>query len=314
MRIAVLMGGVSSEREISLLSGEGVAAALEGRGHDVARVDVREESLEGLRALAPDVAFIALHGRFGEDGGAQRRLESLGVPYTGSGPAASALAMDKDASKRAFIAADVPTPAWRLVEPPFRPEALAILLRAYAPGLPCVVKPLAEGSSIGVSIVREERELAPALTLVEGLASPALVEAFVEGREFTVGVLGERALPPIELVPRRAFYDYQAKYAAGSGTEYRIDPPLPFALRDALLETGLAAHRALGCEGASRVDIRVDPSGRPWVLEVNTIPGMTPRSLLPKAAEAAGIGYGELCERIVALGVSRARARLGEAA
>src|SRR5262245_30815901 len=140
MHVAVLMGGVSSEREISLLSGEGVAVALEARGHQVTRIDVRDEVVAELAAVRPDVAFIALHGRFGEDGGVQRRCEAYGIPYTGSGPAASALAMDKDASKRAYLAAGVPTAPWRLVEPPFRPAAIAILLRAYAPGLPCVVK------------------------------------------------------------------------------------------------------------------------------------------------------------------------------
>jgi D-alanine-D-alanine ligase len=266
---------------------------------------VRDEVVQELPALRPDVAFIALHGRFGEDGGVQRRCESYGIPYTGSAPTASALAMDKDASKRAFQAAGVPTASWRTIDPPFRPAAIAILLRAHAPGLPCVVKPTSDGSSIGVSIVRHESELAPALAVIERLGSPAIVEAYIPGREFTIGVLGEHPLPPIELVPQRTFYDFDAKYGAGSGTEYRVDPALPPDLRAALMALGLAAHRSLGCEGVSRTDIRMDGEGHLFVLEVNTIPGMTPRSLLPKAAAAIGIDYGALCEHLMTLALEK---------
>lgn len=314
MHIAVLMGGVSNERPISMLSGEGVAAALEERGHRVTRIIVNDEEVAELARVRPDAAFIALHGRFGEDGGVQRRCAAMGVPYTGSGPEASALAMDKDASKRAFLVAGVPTPSWRLVVPPFEPDEQLTLLRALGPALPVVVKPVADGSSIGVTIVTREEELAPALAIVEGMQSSALVEAFVPGREFTVGVLGEQALPPIELRPKREFYDYAAKYDASSGTEYAIDPPMDGETRGRLMAIGLAAHRALGCSGCSRVDVRVDEAGRAWVLEVNTIPGMTARSLLPKAAGAAGMTYGELCERLVADGIERARNEVGIAA
>jgi D-alanine-D-alanine ligase len=305
MRIAVLLGGVSREREISLLSGEGVARALEGRGHHVVRVQVDDEEVRGLAAARADVAFIALHGRFGEDGGAQRLCAGLGIPYTGSGPEASFHALDKSVAKAFFEEHGVPTPAWIRLEPPLDLERATAAVHAR-PGYPCVVKPVAEGSSIGVTIVESEAALGAALAAVAPLGGPALVERFVPGREFTVGILGEEALPPIELVPRREFYDYEAKYAADSGTEYRVAPALPPALAEALPRVALAAHRALGCEGLSRVDVRVDLAQRPFVLEVNTIPGMTPRSLLPKAAAAAGIEFGALCERICEHALARA--------
>jgi D-alanine-D-alanine ligase len=296
-RIAVLMGGISREREVSLVSGDAVARALEGRGHNVVRVIVDDEQVAALSAARPEVAFIALHGRFGEDGGIQRRCAALGIPYTGSGPRASWCAMEKTIAKSLFEEAGVPTPRWTRLDPPFDGAAARALVRER-PGFPCVVKPVAEGSSIGVTIVPEEEALGGALEAIERLGGAALVERFVEGREFTVGILGERALPPIELVPRRQFYDYHAKYDPQSGTEYRIDPPLAGPLREAILDAALAAHRALGCEAYSRVDVRVDGAEKPFVLEVNTIPGMTPRSLLPKAAAAAGIPFDELCERL----------------
>lgn len=306
MRIAVLMGGISREREISLSSGEEVAAALAARGHAVERVRVDDERLAGLAALRPDVAFIALHGRFGEDGGVQRRCAALGIPYTGSGPEASWRALEKSVSKATFDEQAIPTPAWIRLEPPFDPDRVKAFIRER-PGYPCVMKPVAEGSSIGVSIVADEDGVRAALEEIERLGGAAIAERFVPGREMTVGVLDGAALPPIELVPRRSFYDYRAKYDPTSGTEYRVDPPLGPGLRGALGSLALAAHRALGCEGFSRVDFRVDPDGRPFVLEVNTIPGMTPRSLFPKAAAAAGIPFGELCERLCTAALARPR-------
>jgi D-alanine-D-alanine ligase len=313
MRIAVLMGGLSRERGISLLSGDGVARALESRGHEVIRITVDDEEVAALAAARPDVAFIALHGRFGEDGGVQRRCAAFGIPYTGSGPEASWRALEKSVAKALFEEAGVPTPPWVRLEPPFDGRAAGALVGERV-GFPCVVKPVAEGSSIGVTIVRAEAALAPALAEIARLGGAALVERFVAGREFTVGILGEEALPPIELVPRRSFYDYEAKYAADAGTEYRVDPPLEPALREALARTALAAHRALGCEDLSRVDLRVGETGSPLVLEVNTIPGMTARSLLPKAAAAAGIEFGRLCERICEHALARAGRRRVERA
>ena len=310
MRIAVLMGGVSREREISLLSGEGVAHALALRGHDVVPIVVDDEEVAALGAARADVAFVALHGRFGEDGGIQRRCAALGIPYTGSGPEASYRALEKSIAKALFDEAAIPTPEWIRLEPPFEPwnlDRTKAFIREK-PGYPCVVKPVAEGSSIGVTIVEGEQAVGAALAAITKIGGAALVERFVPGREFTVGILGDRALPAIELVPRREFYDYEAKYDAASGTEYRIDPPLEPELAAALARHALAAHRVLGCEGLSRVDLRVDPEGRAFVLEVNTIPGMTARSLLPKAAAAAGIGFGELCERLC--DDARARAAL----
>ncbi len=313
-RLAVLMGGPSREREVSLRSGEAVAGALEARGHGVARVVVDGPDVPALARLAPelDAVFIALHGRFGEDGEAQRLCERLGLPYTGSGPEASALALDKVAAKRRFEEAGVPTPAWRTVETSLDPARAAAEVAA-APGLPCVVKPIAEGSSIGVTIVESPAGIGAALaavTALEGEGGLALVERFVPGRELTVGVVGETALRPIEMRPRRAFYDYRAKYERAAGTEYVLEPDLEPAVDARLRDLGLRAHLALGCEGLSRVDIRLDPRAGPFVLEVNTIPGFTETSLLPKAAAAAGISFGDLCERLVALAVERAaRAR-----
>lgn len=306
MRIAVLMGGLSREREISLLSGEGVAKALISRGHDVVPIVVDDEEMAPLARARPDVAFIALHGRFGEDGGAQRQCAALGVPYTGSGPEASWRALEKSVAKAIFDERGVPTPAWIRLEPPFDLDRAKAFIREK-PGYPCVVKPVAEGSSIGVTIVEEESGIGAALDSLVALGGAALVERFIAGREFTVGILGERALPAIELVPRHQFYDYAAKYDPTSGTEYRVAPEIPAALAGAITRAAEDAHRALGCEGLSRVDLRVDEALRPWVLEVNTIPGMTPRSLLPKAAAAAGIDFETLCERICEHALARAR-------
>lgn len=314
MRVAVLMGGISREREVSLASGDGVASALERKGWDVARVVVDDEECGALARARAQVAFIALHGRFGEDGGVQRRCEALGLPYTGSGPEASFRALEKTVAKRWFAAVGVPTPPWRRIEPPLCAERAAALVRE-GPGFPCVVKPVSEGSSIGVSIVEGEEALGPALEEVarlEGGSGPALVERFIAGREFTVGIVGESALPPVELIPKRRFYDYRAKYDASSGTEYVVDPKLEPGLRKSLLALALGAHRALGCEGVSRVDFRVDHDGHPFVLEVNTIPGMTPRSLLPKAAAAVGMDYSSLCEFLIRDALVRA-ARRGKA-
>jgi len=301
MRVAVLLGGLSSEREVSLRSGAAVAKALRERGHEALEIDVRDETVADLDRIRPDVAFIALHGRFGEDGGVQALLEAKGIPYTGSGVAASRLAMDKAAAKNRFAEAGVPAAPDILVRESEGPAAQA---RVLAFGLPVVVKPVAEGSSVGISIHRTAETLAAGLAEAYRHGGAALVERFVDGREMTVGILDDAALPVVELRPARAFYDYEAKYR-DDRTVYVVDPPMAAAEREAVQAAALAAHRALGCEGFSRVDVILARTGTPCVLEVNTIPGMTDRSLLPKAARAAGIDFPALCERIARRGLDR---------
>lgn len=294
LRVAVLLGGFSSEREVSLRSGKAVADALASAGFPTTRIDVTSERLEGLDADAVDVAFLALHGRFGEDGGVQAALEARGLVYTGSGVEASRVAMDKVASKERFRAAGVPTADWAVISAPVSKLALPL-------PLPVVVKPRAEGSSVGVSIVRAEGDYAAAVAKAVKLGGEALVERFVPGREMTVGILGERRLPVIELRPVREFFDFEAKYQ-DTRTGYIVDPPLALEERRAVQEAAWAAHEALGCRGMSRVDVILGPQG-PVVLEVNTIPGLTERSLLPKAAGAAGMDFAALCAEILRLAI-----------
>ena len=291
-RIAVVCGGKSAEREVSLETGAAVAAALGRRGHDAVEVDAVVDLAQQLRRLSPDAVFIALHGRWGEDGTVQGLLEMLGMPYTGSGVLASALAMDKALSKVVFRAAGVPTPDFQRLDP-----STAVGSLELEP--PLVIKPNREGSTVGVSVVRERAELAAAMATAFGHGPDALAEAFVEGREVTVGVLDDQPLPVVEIVPDSGFYDYASKYTPGR-TRYLCPAPLDPGLASRVTEVSLTANRALGCSGASRVDLIIDQAGTPWVLEVNTIPGMTPTSLLPKAAAAAGVEFDELVERIVA--------------
>ncbi|HOX07789.1 MAG TPA: D-alanine--D-alanine ligase [Planctomycetota bacterium] len=296
--VHVLYGGFSNERPVSLVSGESVAAALEGAGHRVVRVDVDKGfASEGNALLAgTGLAFIVLHGEFGEDGEIQEILEGWGTPYTGSGPQASRLAMDKALAKKEFAAAGVPTPRWEGVPRSARPDDLA---GRY--GLPLVIKPSCSGSSIGVTIVREAGQIAAALAEAGRHSGVPLVEEFIPGRELTVGILGDAALPVIELRARKQFYDYEAKYADDAGTEYLCPAPVDAAVAAEAGRLSLAAHRALGCRHFSRVDLRLTPEGRLSVLEVNTIPGFTSHSLLPKAAAAAGLDFRALVERIAAM-------------
>jgi D-alanine-D-alanine ligase len=290
---------------VSLRSGGAVAKALEERGHKVAKVDILTETGRELDGVRCDVAFIALHGRFGEDGGIQKILESRGIPYTGSGPAASRAAMDKLEAKRRFIARGVETPPHLLVANADSAEQME--RRARSLGYPVVLKPRAEGSSVGVTVHRDKSTLAAGAAEAVKFGSPALMEKFVADREMTVGVLADRALPIIEIRPAEGFFDYSAKYK-DQRTEYIVGAPLDEQDARKIQGAALAAHRALGCEGASRVDVIFTPLHAAYVLEVNTIPGMTERSLLPKAARAAGIEYGELCERIALDALRRRRA------
>lgn len=294
-RIGVLMGGLSSEREVSLESGAGVLAALRGRGHDVVAIDWEEgTSLPGeLIENDVEVVWNALHGTFGEDGAVQGLLTCMRLPFTGSGILASALAMDKVASKRIFDAAGVPTPRWRVLSPTADAGGLDL-----AP--PLAVKPSMEGSSVGVSIVFEAGQLDAAISLARLHHGPTLVEDYIAGAEVCVGILGDEVLGSVEVRPAAGFYDYQAKYKRDD-TQYLVPPPMERSVLEPIEDAALAAHRALGCSGYSRVDLRVSERGQPFVLEVNTLPGMTSHSLIPKIAAYRGLGYAELCERILAL-------------
>jgi D-alanine-D-alanine ligase len=295
-RIGVVMGGLSSEREVSLESGAGVLAALRGRGHDVVGIDWTEGiSLPG-ELIENDIAVVwnALHGTFGEDGAVQGLLTCMRIPYTGSGLLASALAMDKVASKRIFDHTGIPSPAWRIIPPHASERDLADI------ELPVAVKPGNEGSSVGVSIVRERKDLMPAVALARLHRGPTLVEPYIAGTELHVAILGEDVLGSVEVRPALGFYDYQAKYKRDD-TQYLVPPPIEASVLERAEAAALVAHQALGCSGYSRVDLRLSTSGEPFVLEVNTLPGMTSHSLVPKIAAYRGISYAELCERILAL-------------
>jgi len=300
-RIGVLMGGRSGEREISLVSGRRVLESLLRRGFEAVGIDADRWVARHLEEERVEVACIMLHGRLGEDGTIQGLLEQMGIPYTGSGVLASALAMDKAASKRLFRAQGIPTPDFVALSGEDEPKAVGARIRERL-GFPVVVKPVGEGSSLGVVIAEDEGVAMGAVAEVDARYGGVLVERFVAGSAVTVGVLGTgeetRALPILELRPRNAFYDYEAKYTPGMTT---FVCPAEVGEETARLtrEHALAAHRCLGCHGFSRVDLQVDGAGRPFVLEVNTIPGMTKVSDLPAEAEAAGISYDELVEEIL---------------
>jgi D-alanine-D-alanine ligase len=326
MRVTVLTGGTSSERDVALASAVQVVAALRARGHEVAVVDTArgyvpeaEEAsalagtvgtepppLADLRALErgvllsglgnipvvrkADVLFLALHGGRGEDGTIQGLLEVIGVPYTGSGRLGSAMAMDKDVSKRLFRFAGVPTADW--IMSPFTAADVARRL-----DWPVVVKPSKEGSTVGLSVVKHERDLEAAVALARRYDDEVMVEHFVPGRELTVGILEGRALAPGEIIPRHEIFDYECKYTPGMSDEI-FPADLPAAVAAECTRLALLAHHALKLGGYSRVDFRLTPSGEIFCLEVNTLPGMTATSLLPQAAHAVGIDFPELCDRI----------------
>lgn len=301
VRVAVLMGGPSAEREVSLMSGREVARALEAGGFPVEQIDLHPSEVDALERRPMDVAFIALHGTFGEDGTLQRRLEELGVLYVGSGSRASRTAMDKVASKQAFLAAGIPTPPWTVVH---RDDADAQLRAFRTLGPEVVVKPIDEGSSIAVTLAPDEPAYRRGLEAVFAIRERALVETLVRGRELTVGVLHHDGLPVVEIVPHQSFYNYDAKYFDDT-TEYRVHPSLPPGTEQAVRRWAVAAHRALGCRDFSRVDLILDSCGAAHVLEVNTIPGFTTHSLLPKSAGGAGVDFVTLCRVIVELALMR---------
>ncbi len=290
-KVAVLKGGMSAEREISLVTGAAVAKGLRGCGHDVVEIDVGQDLAAQIAKTAPDAVFIALHGRWGEDGTVQGLLEIMGIPYTGSGVTASALAMDKTLSKVLFRACGVPTPDFQSLSP----EEGSAQIKVKAP---LVVKPPREGSTIGIAMAMTEAEVPEALQIARAHAKTVLVEKFVKGRELTVAVLDSTPLPIVEIEPESGFYDYESKYTPGK-TRYTCPALLEPVLAKKVSDAGVAAYDALGCSGAARVDVLLDGEGNPWVLEVNTIPGMTPTSLLPKAALAGGMDFEALVGKIL---------------
>ena len=292
-KVAVLMGGRSAEREISLKSGSMVLDALKKSGVDAHAFDPRDHGLEALKAQRFDRAFIALHGRFGEDGTVQGALEYLGIPYTGSGVMASALAMDKWRTKLLWRAAGLPTPNYELMSARTDPAGLAARL-----GLPLMVKPAREGSSIGMGKVTTIEKIAPAYELAARYDDGVIAERFVEGMELTAAILGDEALPLIRLETPREFYDYEAKYFAND-TRYICPSGLPAEQERSVQRMALEAFRILGCSGWGRVDAMLDRDGKLQLLEVNTIPGMTDHSLVPMAARAQGISFEDLCVRIL---------------
>jgi len=292
-KVAVLLGGKSAERAVSLKSGSMVLHALRSRGVDAQPFDPAERGLEALIEERFGRAFVALHGRFGEDGIVQGALEFLGIPYTGSGVLASALAMDKVRAKLLWQASGLPTPPHELLEAGSDFRGVAARL-----GLPLMVKPVSEGSSIGMSKVRAAADLEEAYTLAVNYDRAVMAEKFIEGSELTGGILGAQALPLIRLETPRDFYDYEAKYIADD-TRYLLPSGLPGEQERALQGLCLAAFRALGCQGWGRVDLMLDRAGRPYLLEVNTAPGMTDHSLVPMAARASGLSYEDLCLRIL---------------
>jgi len=323
MKVALLMGGRSSEREISLKTGQGVAQALRSLGHEVTSIDTANGRLlppgEELRAALPEAArvpavavsavanaeavnqaevvFLALHGGPGEDGTIQALLELAGKPYTGSGVLASALAMNKAMSKRVFEREGIPTPEWMLLTR----DAGAPVLDAHAlGGYPLVVKPNQEGSTVGLTIVTQPEHLPEALDQAFEYGPEVLVEQYIPGRELTVALLGEEVLPIVEIRPQGGHYDYDSKYTAGM-SEYFCPADLPADLAERIGELGRRAAQVLGCRGVVRADFRLSPAGEPFCLEVNTIPGMTPTSLVPMAARARGMTYDQLVSRMLEL-------------
>jgi D-alanine-D-alanine ligase len=300
--VAVLMGGPGPEREVSLASGRGVAKALAERGARVIPVDVA-----GPDFVIPepvDIAFNIIHGTFGEDGQVQEILEERGIAYTGEGIEGSWTAFNKIETKQRFIECGIPTAAFEVLLPDQMPSM----------PLPYVVKAPRQGSTVGVYIVKEEAQILPAIAGAAQYDNPLLVEEYIAGEELTVGIVGPLALPIIMIKPKEGFYDFKNKYPflnpqAGGGAEHYCPAPLPDKMTRLIREIALAAHGALGLEVYSRVDFILSPEGKPYVLEINTIPGMTEASLLPEAAGVAGISYGELCERIIDLSLARIKRR-----
>lgn len=300
--VGILEGGISEEREISFLSGEQVFQSLKRAKINSVRLDIYTEDEREIKRIIQeskiDVAFIALHGRFGEDGQIQKILEELNIPYTGSDPYASFLAMDKIASKRIFLERNIPTPPFYIVE---ETEKIKINFK-----FPVVVKPYFSGSSIGVSIVRRKEELEKALEEAFRWGEKVIIEKYIEGRELTVGILEEKALGVVEIKYRDDFFNFHTKYSEGKAQIF-APAQLKENIYKEVQEVALSAHKALGCRDFSRVDIRLDKNGNPFVLEVNSIPGLTSHSLLPLSAKCCGISFDELVKKMITLALNRNR-------
>jgi D-alanine-D-alanine ligase len=305
LRIALLYGGTSSEREISIKSGEAVWAALERIGHSVLPIDIGHDPIEPLENERLDFAFIALHGGEGENGTVQKRLEEMRIPYSGSGPIASRLAMDKELSKAEFLAHRVPTAPYEVAEEFDAEYRLRRMARRL--GWPLVVKPIDQGSSLGITKVSGQDDVQGALTEGFKFGRRVMFEKGIIGRELTVGVVGNRALPVCEVISPGGFYDYKAKYDKTAGTRYVVDPDLPGPTAKMAQHYARRAHHALRCHGYSRVDLMLDTEGELWVLEVNTLPGMTETSLLPKAAAQEGVGFDELVQELIDVSLEKRR-------
>ncbi|MDN5843514.1 MAG: D-alanine--D-alanine ligase [Alcaligenaceae bacterium] len=307
-RVGVLYGGQSAEREVSLMSGSGVCEALCSQGVDAHLFDTGERSLAQLADERFDRVFIALHGRYGEDGTMQGALELLGIPYTGSGPLASCLAMDKITTKRIWEQHGLDTPAFRALQADTDLDEVARAL-----GLPLIIKPPHEGSTLGVTRVDDPDQLAQGYRLAAAYDDVVLAEQFIAGRELTVPLLGSgsatRALPVIEIVAPEGNYDYEHKYVSNE-TQYLCPAPLDETLAHRIMDISERAYLALGCEGWGRADFMLDGDGKPWLLEMNTTPGMTTHSLVPMGARAIGMSYAQLCLEI--LSTARCKVRRAE--
>ena len=311
-RIGVLMGGPSTEREVSLKSGKAVCDALKALSLEVVGIDIttdsQEENIRLIKSHHLDCAFIALHGRFGEDGQIQEILDRLKIPYTGSGALASKLAMDKIASLHIFEINGLRVPGYEVIE-----------ISSYSPGwkahhklgFPLVIKPATHGSSIGLSIIDNANQLDKAVVLAFSFDSRVIIQEYIAGREITVGILDTLVLPVIEIIPKNRFFDYEAKYQAGM-TDYIVPAKLDEGIAKKAQSAALSAHRALGCFGCSRVDMILDKENVPFVLEINTIPGFTQTSLLPRAARVAGIDFAGLCLKLIELAYEKAKNKPGD--
>lgn len=331
MQIVLLCGGISPERDISLASGKNVASALRSKGYEVTIVDpaygskqpdeeeilsfsIKTEApttnnrertsqrnyIEAVTNGIPDdagLAFVVLHGTWGEDGKIQALLEFKGIPYTGSGVLASALAMDKLVSKQIFSECDIPTPPWITVRKSFDPAGIKRQIEQKF-GYPVVVKPVNQGSTVGMAIVQDESRLDNAITTALRFSDTIIIEMYVSGKEITVSILNGEALPIIEICPKEGYYDYKNKYTPGM-TDYLVPAPLDENIAKKVRDLSVKAFTVLGCKGFGRIDFRLNNAGEAYCLEANTIPGMTNTSLVPKAARAVGIEFDELCDRIV---------------
>lgn len=297
-RVGVLYGGLSAEREVSIMSGKGVYEALLSKGVDAHLFDTGKHSIAELAQQNFDRVFIALHGRYGEDGTIQGALELLGIPYTGSGPMASSLAMDKSMTKKVWLHEGLPTPEYIEIK---SESDLGHIVQTL--GMPLIIKPISEGSTIGLTKVETESELANAYQLASSFDSRVMAERFIEGRELTVPVLGNganaRALPIIEIQAPGGNYDYEHKYHSDA-TKYLCPAPISADLTSQVQDLAVKAYQTIGCEGWGRADFMVDANNRPWLLEINTSPGMTGHSLVPMSAAATGMDYPELCIAILA--------------